>query len=290
MWPFERQADVVRVGRNRVEYWASSVRGLVLRGDQALAGAGGPQAAALAASLGRLLQAVHSDAAMSRRSTMRVDVVFESAWLPIMLIEIGHSLWSHRPLEALLRHRFSQLYNERNDPVSGWHLQLDHRAGDAHGMGYGLAPSIRQAAIDATGAAGLRLASVQPAFSWGWQRLHRHRRQVVGDAARRGGWWLWNEQDRALVCHVDSSGRLRSLNAGAAVPEDAAQCQRLIKVEALRQGIPGEDAPGTVVGWHLTSHASRTGVSDRLTFVTVAVEGAVREFGAAVPVHAGARG
>lgn len=289
MWPFERQADVVRVGRNRIEYWASSARGLVLRGEQALGGAGGPQAAGLAASLGRLLQAVQSDAAMSRRSTMRVDVVFESAWLPIMLIEVGQSPWSRRPLVALLRHRFSRLYNERDDPISAWHLQLDHRAGDARGLGYGLAPSIRQAAIDATGAAGLRLASLQPAFSWGWQRLQRHRRSRFG-AARRDGWWLWIEQDRAMACCLDARGHLQSLNAGAAVPEDAAQCQRLIEIEALRQGSPAQEARGVVAGWQLASHASRTRAGDRLSFVTVAAEGAVQPFGAAAPVHAGARG
>lgn len=287
MWPFERQADVVRIGRDRVEYWASSAQGLVLRGEQALVGAGSPQAAALAAGLGRLFQTVRSDAAMSRRSAATIDVVFESAWLPIMLIEVGHSLWSRRPLEALLRHRFSQLYNERDDPVTAWSLQLDHRAGEAQGVGYGLTPPIRQAAIDAATAAGLRLASLQPAFCWGWQWLQRHRRSRVG-AVRRAGWWLWIEQDRALVCYLDARGRLRSLNAGASVPEDAAQCLRLIEIEALRQGIPAEEVRGLVVGWQPPPDATRGGVGARLGFVTVAAEGAAPPVGTAVPLPAGA--
>lgn len=287
MWPFERQADVVRVGRNRVEYWASSAQGLVLRGEQAIAGAESMQAAALAVSLGLLFQTVRG-AAGSHQSAIRIDMIFESAWMPIMLIEAGHSLWSPKPIEALLRHRFAQLYNDRDDPTAIWRLQLDHQPGDAYGLGYGMAPSIRQAAIDAAAAAGVRLASLQPAFSWGRQRLRRQRGRVLGGAARRNVWWLWIEQDRSLVCHFDDRGRLNSLNTGAAVPKDAAQCLRFIDIEALRQGVPAAETPGVVAGWHQAPHAARGSIADRLAFVTVAAEEAALPFGSAPPVHAGA--
>ena len=288
MWPFERQADVVRVGRNRVEYWASSARGLVLQGEQAIAGAECMQAAALAVSLGLLIQTVRGAAGLHQSAT-RIDMIVESAWMPIMLIETGHSLWSPKPIESLLRHRFSQLYNDRDDPVAAWHLQLDYRPGDLQGMGYGIAPSTRQAAIDAAAAAGLRLASLQPAFSWGRQRLRRQRGRVVGGAARRSVWWLWIEQDRSLVCHFDDRGRLHSLNAGAAVPKDAAQCLRLIDIEALRQGLPAEEAHGLVVDWQQRPHAARGAVGSRLAFVTIAARGDAAPVGAVVPAHAGVR-
>lgn len=288
MWPLERSNDVVSVGRNRVEYWASSTRGLVLRGQHALASTEGLSGPVLADGLGRLFQTIRGESGVPRQSKATIDMVFESAWLPIMLIEVGHSLWSRKPLKALLHHRFSQLYNDRDDPVAAWQLELDHRAGDQHGLGYGISPSIRQAAVDAAAAAGLRLASLQPAFAWGWQRLRQHRRRSVAGAANDGGWWLWIEQDRSLVCHLDNRGRLSSLNAGAAVPEDAAQCRRLIEIEALRQGVPAEEAGGVVAGWHQTPHATRVSGSDRLVFVSAAAERAVPRVGAAARVHAGA--
>lgn len=286
MWPFERHSDVVRVGRDRVEYWAASTQGLVLGCEQTLDSAEGQQAAALASGLGLLLRAVRATES-SRQSVAPIDMVFESTWMPIMLIETGHALWSPKPIEALLRHRFAQLYNDRGDPVAMWHLQVDCRPGDARGMGYGMAPSIRQAAIDATAAAGVRMASLQPAFSWGWQRLQRPRRRVLGGASRCNGWWLWIEQDRSLVCHFDARGRLQSLNAGAAVPNDAAQCLRLIDIEALRQGLPAQEAHGLVVDWQLRPCAARGATGDRLTFVSISNQRDAPPFGAAAPAHAG---
>ena len=216
-------------------------------------------------------------------------MIFESAWMPIMLIETGHSLWSPKPIEALLRHRFSQLYNDRDDPVAAWHLQLDYQPGEFQGMGYGIAPSIRQAAIDAAAAAGVRLASLQPAFSWSRQRLRRQRGRVLGGAARRNVWWLWIEQDRSLVCHFDDRGRLHSLNAGAVVPKDAAQCRRMIDIEALRQGLPAEEAHVLLVDWQQRPHAAHGVVGGRLAFVTIAAQGDAAPVGAVVPAQAGVR-
>lgn len=281
MWPLKRQADVVRVGRNRVEYWTGSAHGLALRGKQALDCAEGPGASALAAGLGTLLQtmsSVQGEPVAKRTVKHAIDVVFESAWLPIMLIEAADSLWSRKALEALLRHRLAQIYNDPSHPVAAWDLQLDHRPGDARSLGYGLVPSVKQATIDAVTAAGLRLASLQPVFAWGWQQL--------GPQVRRScRWWLWLEQDRSIVCHFDERAQLDALNTGAPVAEDTAQCLRLIEIEALRQGLPAQELHGSVVDWREAPYLPG-GAGDRLARVSVVAAGAATSFPAKTPLQA----
>lgn len=239
MWLLERRRDVVRIGRAQVEWWACEPEGLVLRAQQPLDGAAVGDVAALEAALSQVLDRTGADGSL-RKPSPRLDAVLESAWLPVLALDIGQALWSRRQLEALLRHRLGQLYGERE--VQAWDLQLDHRAGDAHGLGYGLAPVVKQAVDRAVAAAGVRLASLQPALAWGWQRLKTHRRR------RRTGWWLWLEQDRSLVGRVECS-RLSLLNAGAPVPCDGAQALRLIEIEAVRQGVSETQLSGVVAGW-----------------------------------------
>lgn len=281
MWPLKRQADVVRVGRDRVEYWTGSAHGLALRGKQALDCAEGPGASALAAGLGTLLQTVSSvqgEPSATHAVKRAIDVVFESAWLPIMLIEAGDSLWSRKTLEALLRHRLAQLYKDASHPVAAWDLQLDYRPGNVRCLGYGLAPSIKQATVDTAAAADLRLASLQPAFAWGWQRL--------GPQVRRSRrWWLWLEQDRSLVCHFDERAQLDALNTGAPMAEDTAQCLRLIEIEALRQGLPAQELHGSVVDWREAPYLPG-GAGDRVTRVSVVAAGAAASSPATTPMQA----
>lgn len=240
MWPLEfgvkRRRDVLRIGRERAEYWAWEAAGLALRGHQVLSakpGAGAP----LESELRNWLKTIGSDT-----PTRPVDVVLESAWLPLMLVELGRTLWSRGQVENLLRHRLSQLYSHASESASDWQLQLDHRVGDAQALGYGLAPPVRHAVLGAMVAAGLRAGSLQPAFAWGWQRLERRRRGI------RTGWWTWTEQDRALVCRLQR-GRITALNAGADVPADEEQAARLVAIEAARLGIAGPAGETVTVGW-----------------------------------------
>jgi hypothetical protein len=241
VWPLEfgvkRRRDVLRIGRERAEYWARDAAGLELRGHHGLSAQPGAEAA-LESELHAWLKTTASNA-----PTKPVDLVLESAWLPLMLVELGRTLWSRAQVENLLRHRLAQLYAQPNESVGGWQLQLDHRAGDAQALGYGLAPSIRQAVLGAVAAAGLRAASLQPAFAWGWQRLEHRRRGL------RSGWWTWIEQDRALVCRVER-GRITAMNGGAAVPVDVEQAARLVAVEAARTGVEGPGGEAVTAGWH----------------------------------------
>jgi hypothetical protein len=101
---------------------------------------------------------------------------------------------------------------------------------------------------------GVRWTSLQPAFAWGWRRLRRQR------AALRSGWWLWLEQDRTLVCHIDD-GRVRAMNAGAVPMSDATQCRSAIRVEAVRLGLDVADPTCTVAGWQVDAGTSEDGLS-----------------------------
>ncbi|HZT56124.1 MAG TPA: hypothetical protein VFA35_07860 [Burkholderiaceae bacterium] len=266
MWPLERKRDIVRVGRERAERWAWNGERLILRGQETMDCAAGPDAAVLAAALRMLFHSARERGTRGEPSR-EVDVVFESAWLPVMSLELGRKLWSRTQVEALLRHRLGQLHARRDDPVGDWELQLDHRAGDAHALGYGLAPSVKQAAMNAAAATGRQLASLQPVFAWGWQRLSRHHRNLGG---ARSGWWVWIEQDRSLVCRIDR-GRVIAVNPGAAVPRDDPQCLRLIQIEASRLGVLGPVGRGVAATWDGAESAVR-GANDeaRMSWVSVA--------------------
>ena len=239
MWPLERMRgrDIVRVGRDRVERWGPSPQGLILKGRQSLSHAGKPNASSLTPAVNALFK----DAEIVRD----VDLVLESAWLPVMLLQVGTALWSTTQVEALLRHRLGQLYPERGEPMSAWEVQLDYRAGDARGLGYGLSPSVKDALATAAATTGCRWTSLQPAFAWGWQRC-----KARGRSARL--WWIWTEQDRALVARVEA-GRLIDLNPGVTLPRDESQWTRLIDIEALRFGVSSDDAPITVAAWQTPS-------------------------------------
>ena len=261
MWPLESRHDVVRLGAHRVERWVNSPAGLVCVSQAECEPAIGTRhndPARLAAALGRLIEG--GRAASTQNSAAkpmdRADLVLESPWLPVMLLEAGPLLWSRNQVEALLRHRLARLFDSPGEAVAGWDLIVDHRAGDLQGLGYGLAPPVKAALTGVAAQFGVRWTSMQPAFSWGWQRLRRQRRSAAGS-----GWWLWLEQDRTLVCHVQAQ-RVATMNAGAAPLNDVTQCRQLVSVEALRQGVAPDSAGTILAGWQpVPANVATAGVS-----------------------------
>lgn len=237
MWPFETRRDVVRVGRDRVEYWAATGAGFTLKGSRALGALEGSRATQLAAALGGLLAETNTASEAAAKASV-IDVVLESAWLPVVLLDTGRELWRPAQVEALLRHRLARVYDERGDAVTGWELSIDHRAGDAQGLGFGLSPLVKSTVVSAVSAARFTLTSIQPAVQWGRQRLKQ----------RREGWWVWLEQDRAIVSYLEA-GRVAAMNPSAALPADAAACQAMLRAERLRLGIENDAVLGVVAGW-----------------------------------------
>lgn len=225
MWLFEKRCDVLRVGKLAVELWVREAGGLVKRRSAALGGEGYVRAA---------VQEVLAGEVASR---VAVDVVVESAWLPVVLLEPGPNLLRREQVEALLRHRLARVYDERADAVANWALNLEHRAGDAYGLGFSLSPLVKAPIEAGAQASGRRLASVQPAIQWA--------RQI---AKPRDGWWVWFEQDRAMVAWLER-GRVTALNAAADLPRDAVAVGRLVRIECARSGVGTADAPLHLSGW-----------------------------------------
>ena len=207
----------------------------------------GPQVVVLADGLRRLFGALKtSGMPAAQRAT---DVVLESAWLPTMLLPAEQALWSTARLQALLRHRLNDLYADVWDPVDAWELQFDHRAGDGQAVGYGLAPSIKAAVLDACAATNVRPACVQPALAWQLRRIDPSVRRASA------AWWLCVEQDRSIVCGLQR-GRVAAMNAGAPPLRDEAHAQRLAAVEARRRGWPPAHEPASFAGWFAAADAT----------------------------------
>jgi hypothetical protein len=232
VWPFERwpsgRADVLRVGRHSVELWRRRGVELALAEHAALEQ---PEAEALQRAVAQLLLPARKAA---------LDVVVESAWLPVLAIEPGADLLSRTAVEALARHRFAALYGAAGAGSTAWDLIVDHRPGDRWGLAFGLLPSVRQAVLDAAAQAGRAVRSLQPALSW----AHGH----FGRRLPKRAWWVWVEQDRALVSFIDR-GRIVALNSGAPAVRDASSVERVVQVERLRQGMEGELEGLVAAGW-----------------------------------------
>jgi hypothetical protein len=228
VWPLERRRDIVRVGRERVERWRPVGRRLELQDQREISLHEGSRIATLRVALAALLE---------ERGNGPVDIVLESAWLPVLLLHVGTELWSNAKIQALLRHRLNVLYCQTFGSTDSWVLQLDNKPGDPLALGYGLAAAVRESITEAADTAGQKLASIQPAFQWAARRL-KHRQ----------GWLLCQEQDRSLVARLER-GRVVALNAGAPPSVDEAHGKQLIDIEARRHGVTEPDASSLNAGW-----------------------------------------
>lgn len=244
MWPLERRWEVVRIGRTCVQRWAPVAGGRSLERETPLPAQAMPPLTALESSLESVL----------REATREVDVVIESAWLPLMVLRTGGAVWSRASVEALARHRMTELYDDRGstgnpihgDSATAWEYIVDHRPGDDAGVAYGLARALKSRVEGACRAAGVRLRSIQPALKWGLGTLASKDPNALG----REGWWLWFEQDRAVVCRLQQ-GRVVAVNAGASLPSDIDGCLRTLQIESVRLGLPDAPRDAVVAGWRM---------------------------------------
>lgn len=228
MWPlkFRSPHECLRIGRLAAQRWAGQGGDLELVATLALPANAINEPACLGDAIGELF-------ADDPRG--KVSVVLESAWSPLLLADTGGALLSATEAEALVQHRLS-IHHGGLAPSD---VRVDYRAGNRFALGYGLAPGLKQALLNAAEQAGLQLAAITPALVWGWQRLK---------PPPSTGWWVWPEQDRMLLARVEA-GRLVALNPAAALTEDATAIERAVQAEAARWGVQSKLCITSVASW-----------------------------------------
>jgi len=259
VWPFERSRFVLRVGRDWLDLWSQASTGLAPAGEPIRLEPSNPDILAQAVTL--LLKR----ALVEGRGNVRlVDVVVESACLPVLSLDLGNTLPDQEQVLALLRHRVAQTYGNVLIGDGGWEVIAESWIGAGRGVGYALAPSTRLALLTGAAASHCKVNSVQPAFAWGRARFGR---QVP-----RKGWWLWCEQDRTLVAFIDH-GTVCSLSAGAPrLIEQGVSATDLVSLEAARHGHGTESISAVVAGWTCKElgGAARAQTDEPLTFLAAA--------------------
>ena len=254
MWPLDRSrpTEWVRAGRHAVERWRGDDRNMVLAGSVPL----DPKVAPEPEVLGRALTSL-----MGARPERAPLLMLESVWLPTSLADTGRTVWATREVEALVRHRFGKLYRDPADPVSGWTLRITHRAGDRYAWGFGLPRDIERAVLGVASNLGFRWSALLPASAWGARRL-RPERVLSG----MHGWWVWSEQDRAIVVGW-KGGEVVALNPCAEVCIDEEDVCSAVRIEAARHGMPLGKQPVALARWCATEELP--GPSERIRWMSV---------------------
>jgi hypothetical protein len=240
VWPRERAdaTECLRIGRHAVERWKRVDGTLSRAATHALPQEVAPQPK-------RLIEAISAmySADIPTAPGMRITLVLESAWLPVMLIDTGPTLLRASQVEALVRHRLGMQFSDGPDPVAGWELRIEQRAGSRHALAYGLAPRLKQTLIEAARTANLEWASMTPALAWGLE----HRRSA-GPRSRSNEWFLWPEQDRTLVARVLTND-VNGLNPGAPKVLSEAHVLQAVDAESVRLGITSIADPIVAATW-----------------------------------------
>jgi hypothetical protein len=172
-----------------------------------------------------------------------VTLVLESAWLPLMLVDMGVTLLNGKQVLALVRHHLGTLYGSPADPISEWDIRVDHRAGERFALAYGLSGRLKGMLLAESVSAGIRWSSIEPAFDWG-------RRQSAPGQPKdhRYAWWVWREQDRQVVAHL-KAGRVSGLHPAMPCAESIDEIVANVRAEEARLGIQTDPDSIGVGAW-----------------------------------------
>jgi hypothetical protein len=182
----------------------------------------------------------------------RVTVLADSKWMPLSLLNTGAAPLSMDQVQALARHRFSELFGE---PARTWQLRCDYLSGQRHTLAFACPPellhAIQQGITDAS-TPSVKLSGLQPTLEWAWNHVWRLH------ASRQDNWLLLAEHDRSVLAHV-AKGAIRGLHAAAPVYDSPAQIASGLPVQALHCGIATEHV--CVLGVSIESRPDMTMVS-----------------------------
>lgn len=244
---WRRPVYVLRLGRHTLDLWRDAPGGLQRIASQPapvepaawLTGIE-PKPDPLQTALITLLQTCPEPA--------RLDVIVESAWMPVSLLATGSKLWSAQQIQTLARHRLTTVYGPA---VQGWTVQSSYLTGDAQALVFGLPDALRRL-LDHVATAPhtklhprLAVRSIQPAVAWGWDRWLVQSRHP---SPSKNFWWVWPEQDRNLITWF-ALGTVSGLNPGASSAASTAAVSAQIAFESARLGVMGHDAPILAATW-----------------------------------------
>lgn len=272
----QRTGDVLRIGRHTVQRWSvendqllgrSNITALSLTASTDFpADTWSPNSLptdALSVALAKLYPTPPQNG---------IDIVLESTWLPLVMVETGGVLVSEAQAIALLRHRFARLYDGPNDPVASWDVRAQYEAGGALALGYGLSPQVRGALKSAADALGLKVVAITSAWDWGWQRA-----QLANMLPAQSGWWGWQEQNLWILGRIDvenSTPQLKSLHPCLSWRDTSQALAQTVLTEARRLGIDQIPEDIRIGGWTPVSfHGSAQMGKLSLTCVSMSAPG-----------------
>ena len=229
-----RLGEVLRLGAESAQRYRHSGGGLHLVAEHEWLTPGVPPMDVVAGAIEGLWREPIHDA---------VTAVIESAWLPLMLVDTGGAGWRMAFLEALLRHRFSLLYDDAGTTVAEWDVRVDHRPGETWALGYGCSPRLMATLTESARKCGFKWRAVEPGWSWGWQLVRPSLEWPGGN-----GYWAWREQDRVLLGRF-SNGRPVMLNTAAVGCNGPAAIEAAVEIEARRNGWTSDGLPVVVADW-----------------------------------------
>lgn len=248
-----RPKMILRIGRQELSLW-SDTHGklrLIERHATSLNGASGlneSDATELLNPLESLLS--HCPA------PCRLDFIIESAHMPTCLLRTGDKLWSAHQVQAMTTHHLSLTYG---DDARQWLTQSTYLAGDPHALAFGLPRDLYQVLRRAADKQSISIHSIQPALTWGWDRLISSACPTwaclpVKAKNPRTFWWIWPEQDRDLVAYIQN-GRIAGFNPAAPSSQGSTeQLKRITAIEAVRLGVLDTNVPVRAAKWEHAEH------------------------------------
>lgn len=236
---------VLRLGQAQCQLWQSHGHGqsltLRLLANRAVNHIAHDQHAQLAQEVRQLLQ----EALPADSAAFRLQVLADSKWLPLTLLQTGRAPLSASQVQALAQHRFKEVFG---DQALHWTIESNYVSGDTHTLAFAcpaaLLTNLRQALTsDALGsptsstAAGpltssserlVRLESLQPTFAWIWN----HAPRLGSDPC----YLVLAEHDRSVMAWIHK-GRIKALQAAAPFMHCATDLAEHLPIQALRCGV-----------------------------------------------------
>lgn len=176
----------------------------------------------------RPLQAALREVMQHLTSPSVITVLCDSRWAPLSMLQTGSRPLQQTQLQALVQHRFSEIYGAR---TVDWHYSIEYRAGDAQALAFALPNGLRTAIRQLTTPSDSKAHEViiAPTFGWIWNTVWRKN-------AARNAWLIANEQDRSIVMRL-KGGRCIALQPSGPHLTRTEEAMAAVQTEAKRFGI-----------------------------------------------------